>query len=558
MSTDEASKKSNETMIMRIAMAIPNGFYGLMTPVFRLAGELFERFAPQIEVNTWNKYCDSLADRKFCDQDTADLLKTIRNRPFPANVIGMLATMIKLPMETFRQAREIYTLDTQYANLAKTTPNPAPVDALVRSMIVDPGRASENRAKLKSHGYDDTQIDNIVLSHYRMVDDNVLRINFLRGNITETTLYERMRELGYTDVRTGEIIQTWQYLPGPQDLLFMVAKEAFEPDSVKLLGLGDEFPVDQVSFMKQQGISEFWSKKYWAAHWNQPSIGQGFEMFHRGVITYEELQLLFKTVEIPPFWRDKLTKIAYQPLARVDVRRMHDMGVIGPDRLVKAYTDIGYSPDDAVDMANFTIKFNTANNQEVTRGSVTSGYEDGLISRADALELLLSLDYDDDTADWYLNQADYNREKKLLDLQMDNVKEKFLLSISTETQTRSDLNAMGLRGEKITALLESWYLDQYKYSALPSKSDLDRFLLRGIISQDQYRQVMTRHGFAANHLQWFIEELQPEVDGTYRKPTKADLNNWYKKGTITEAEWRTEYSDMGYPVKYINNYFKSL
>ncbi|GAI84798.1 unnamed protein product, partial [marine sediment metagenome] len=75
------------------------------------------------------------------------------------------------------------------------------------------------------------------------------------------------QELGYTDTRIKEIIQAWSIIPGPADILHMVAKEAFEPDAVKLMGLEDEFPTEQVSWLAKQGLSEFWAMKYWASHW---------------------------------------------------------------------------------------------------------------------------------------------------------------------------------------------------------------------------------------------------------------------------------------------------
>ena len=81
----------------------------------------------------------------------------------------------------------------------------------------------------------------------------------------------------------------------------MVAKEAFEPDIYTTLGLDEEFPSEQVKWLEDQGISEEWARKYWIAHWDQPSIGQGFEMLHRGVIGPATLDMLFRAIEIPSF-----------------------------------------------------------------------------------------------------------------------------------------------------------------------------------------------------------------------------------------------------------------
>ncbi|GAH79863.1 unnamed protein product, partial [marine sediment metagenome] len=72
----------------------------------------------------------------------------------------------------------------------------------------------------------------------------------------------------------------------------------------------------------KKGLSKEWSERYWAAHWNLPSPQQGFEMLHRGVINVSELNMLLRALDVMPFWRDKLTAIAFRRLTRVDIRRM--------------------------------------------------------------------------------------------------------------------------------------------------------------------------------------------------------------------------------------------
>jgi len=558
MGAEEASDTGQKTMLWKIAAKTAQGFLDLVPNFIIKILTSLQRETPFMSNETWNKWADSLVTKKHIDQDTADLLKPLAELPFPWGGIAMVMSVMQVNMADLRIAMDVNSMDMQYDAQAKATPHPAPIDNLVRSMIIDPGRSAENRAKLKQHGFDDLQIDNIILSYYATVPEAVIKTNFLRGNITEAMLYERMRELGYTDARTAEIIQTWSIIPGPQDLFWMVGKEAFEPETIKMLGLDAEFPSAQSPALEAQGISREWQEKYWAAHWDQPSIGQGFEMLHRGEINLEQLNVLFKTVEMPNFWRQKLTNIAYKPLTRVDVRRMHDVGVVGPERLVKAYADLGYNAQDSLDMANWTIKFNTNNDKELSKASVMSMFEDDLISRSEALDLLLSLDYDTDLAEIYITQAEFDRDKKLLDLQFDNLKDMFMLGMSSETITRDTLNKIGIRPEKIDALLTDWKLNKYKYQNIPSRSDIDGFLVKGIITEGEWKTLMDRHGYSVPHMLWILADLKGKVSQEGRPPSKADLANWYKKNVILETEWRAEMKLLGYNDKYIEYYFRSL
>ena len=556
MGQKEATNKTMESMMLEFEKGWASWSVKYAPHLVQAYTKEFYKQQQPNEKNNWSKKCDGWAKAGQIDQATADFFKQVpEQEPIVAMILKALMP-ITLFFKWLRSNNDIASLDMQYKALAKATPNPAPVDNLVRSMMIDPNRANENRAELKKYGFNDTQIDNIVLSYYRLYEENTVRVCYLRGIIDETKMYERMRELGYTDTRTKEIVQTWELLPPPQDLFTMVAKEAFEPDIYKKLGLDAEFPTEQVEWLKKQGISEDWARKYWIAHWAQPSIGQGFEMLHRGVIDLDTLDLLFRATEIPSFWRDKLTKIAYQPYTRVDVRRMHNLGTIGDEELIKAYLDLGYDAEHALNMANFTIKYNAETQQQLTRSTILNTYREGLVSRKDAVQMLKNLDYDEGLANFYLTLEDYEKEKELQKLKIENIRDQFLLNLMNEQEARSLLNQLGLLGEKTDLLIEEWNIQIYKYQRLPSKSDLDVWLIKGVIQENEYIDTMKNLGYTWRHIQLYLTEMIGERDQEGRAPTKSDLDRWVKKKYINELEYRKELGNMGYSNKYIKMYLK--
>ncbi len=558
MATKETAEKDNANFLWKLADKVAAAFIVRLPGSVQGIYDASKGLVPAFTNEGWDNWTNKLVTDGLIDQDTADRLKPLARYSFPWGGILMILTLLRVKMTDMSTTLDVYALDRQYDVMARTTPHPAPVDNLVRSMIIDPGRATENRAELKKHGYSDLQIDNIILSYYRTVDEGTLRTLFLRGIIDTSRLYERMRELGYTDQRTGEIIQTWVVLPGPQDLFMMVAKEAFEPDIYTTLGLDEEFPSEQIKWLEQQGISQEWARKYWIAHWDQPSIGQGFEMLHRGVIDNATLDMLFRAIEIPSFWRDKLTQIAYRPYTRVDTRRMHDLGVLTDSELIESYMALGYDAEKALKMANFTIRFNAEGNAQLTRSAILESFRESLITHSQAVALLMEQDYSEDLASYYLELEAFRRDKKLRDQKIDNLRDQFLLSQLSRSAVRDQLNQLDLRGEKVDSLMETWTLDAYKYAAIPSKSDLDSFLSKGIITEGQYRDYMARHGFSQTGVSWYLEDMQPGVGARDRLPTKADLGKWYKKNVILQPRYRSEMALLGYSDEYIDLYFNSL
>jgi len=283
----------------------------------------------------------------------------------------------------------------------------------------------------------------------------------------------------------------------------MVAKEAFEPDLIKLLGLDAELPTGQYEWLKKQGLSEEWINKYWYAHWDVPSVQQGLEMVHRGVLKIEELDILYKAAEVPPFWRDKMTAIAYNPYTRVDVRRMHQLGVLSDSELLTAYQDAGYSPEKAEKMSLFTVRYNQDRQKRLTFSQLIKGFKERIIPRQEAKELLLQLKYDEDQAEYQLMYAEYEVQKEYQDDILANVKERFQNNLTTEQDTLQALNNLNLPAEQIEILMDKWKIRRMVDVKVPSKTDLDKFLAKKIINQDQYRQEMEKLGYNYRYINWY-------------------------------------------------------
>ena len=112
-------------------------------------------------------------------------------------------------------------------------------------------------------------------------------------------------------------------IPPVSDIITMAVREVFTPEIAERFGQYEDFPEPLEDWAGKKGLSKEWAERYWAAHWSLPSATQGFSMLHRGVIDQTELNMLLRAQDVMPFWRDKLTQIAYRPLTRVDVRRMY-------------------------------------------------------------------------------------------------------------------------------------------------------------------------------------------------------------------------------------------
>ncbi len=297
-----------------------------------------------------------------------------------------------------------------------------------------------------------------------------------------------------------------------QDILTMVAHEAFEPDAVQQMGLEDEFPAEQAEWLTKQGLSPFWQMKYWAAHWDQPSIQMGFEMLHRGVIDRPTLDMLFRTVELPPYWREKLVQIAYQPYTRVDVRRMYDMGVLGDAELKTAYTDIGYDSEHADKMVEFTKRYVEDADRDLTKSEILKGYRNALLTEADARNLLQDIRYTEAQARYYIELEDYKELEATQSAAIATIKARYTANLIDRADAQRLLDGLNIPAAQVTLWLQRWDVSIISDPKLPSKTDLDKFYISGVINDDQYNLEMIKLGYGAIYISWY-KQMADKIKG---------------------------------------------
>ncbi len=212
--------------------------------------------------------------------------------------------------------------------------------------------------------------------------------------------------LGYND----EDIKYWKelswFLPGPADLVRWQAKEVFEPEMIERYGLGDGFGALKHEDFRKAGVTEPQELNFWMAHWEHASFGQVIEMLHRGVLSLDKTmpapptteegwkardaegeKALFDwygLVEIPPFWRARLTAMSWNVPTRVDVRRWWDMRTINEAELRNVYHRQGYHGEDLDNYVEWTKVY-------VALPDIIARVKNEWISRAEGKEELLAL-----------------------------------------------------------------------------------------------------------------------------------------------------------------------
>lgn len=372
------------------------------------------------------------------------------------------------------------------------------------------GEVSEGelRKNLRELGFDDRQVNIMIEARKALLDVGRIQELYNRGEISAEEAKRRFAQLGYDPKQQEELLKLAGYIPTVSDFIRMAVREVFTPEVAEKYGLFEDYPEELDKYARMAGLDPKFAKYYWAAHWELPSFTQGVEMYHRGIITYDELVTLLRSLDVMPYWRDKLIKLSETPFTRVDVRRMYQLGVLSFEEMVRAYMDLGYSREKAEKLAEFTAKDATEEERNLTKTEVTTLYRNGTITREEAASFLKEIGYPPEHIELILSLEDYRKGKERLDKIKSTVGRRYIRGFIDRNDVVVLLSKEGIPSREIEELIAAWDLEKEERAGLPTKTELTRFVKKGIINLNQYRDMMKRLGYPDEVIEWYVKDIE--------------------------------------------------
>ncbi|MBA7617778.1 hypothetical protein ES703_25096 [subsurface metagenome] len=422
---------------------------------------------------------------------------------------------------------------------------PAETIAALRRKLID---FPTSVADLQKHGYDfDTQTNLYHLSRELLRLTELITL-YRRGQFENIeVLYEKATQVGWTSEDVDYMLKVTEVIPTAGDIIRYAVREVYTPEIAEAFGQYQELPEvleKAATDIIAAGLPEPTFTKEWAAHWLLPSILQGFEMLHRGVIPFKStadqplsLERLMRALDIMPAWREPLKAISYSPYTRVDVRRMHKIGVLDNEAVFTAYADVGFSPfapgcvhdtvaaafacetcrhfSKAGHMLDFTILYNAEppevekteddKERERTKSDILTGLADGLVDEGEAVELLTKLKYGAASIAYYLGRVDYERDKDELTTSLRYLHDSYLKGVITFAGVTDELGKLNLPTKMVEYYQRTWDLERLARSNKPTKSELMTFLRKGVIDDATWHAEMIGLGYPDRYIQWYAK-----------------------------------------------------
>ena len=336
-----------------------------------------------------------------------------------------------------------------------------------------------------------------------------------RGILTDEETRANLKARGWIARDVQALLDASLLIPPVPDLISMAVREAFSPEIAERFGQFEDFPAPFAEAAAKQGISAEWAQRYWAAHWALPSIQMGFEMVHRGVIGVEDLNLLLRAQDIMPFWRDKLTQISFSPLTRVDIRRMHKVGVLTEDDVNRAYHDIGYSDLNSERLTEFTLRLSKPKAAEdvdelakLTRASVLGFFEDGIIDATRARSLLIDLGVSEQATELFISAKEADLERADRKDQIDLIVAQQRAGILQFDEAQDKLSGLGLATREQERAITRLMREKAQATLLPSRSSLAKMFTAQVIDRKEYLATLQARGYSKKWSDRFLKMVE--------------------------------------------------
>jgi len=370
-----------------------------------------------------------------------------------------------------------------------TIPDPA---TLITNYIRKPETEEKIRGWMHRLGFSDEAIGAFLTAVERYPDLALLRDMYFRGELSREEFIDRLIKEGFTPEYAERMERTMWYIPPPADLVRFAVREVFRPEIVEKYKMYLDWPKEFGEWSRKVGMDERWAKYYWYAHWVLPSAMQGFEMVHRRakwedgkVFDEEDMDALLRTLDIMPAFRTLLMQIAYRPLTRVDVRRMYAVGVLDPEGVYWAYRDLGYDHTNAERMRDFTIRYETAKERDLSKTDVLSAYEKEIIDKAEALDYLKRLGYSEEEALILTLRIEYKKLEKIKETRIKNLHSLYLRNEIEADTVYERLGDLGLPGKEIDALLHDWDREREDRIESLTKAEILDMMKWGVITEEE-------------------------------------------------------------------------
>lgn len=257
----------------------------------------------------------------------------------------------------------------------------------------------------------------------------------------------------------------------------------------------------------QNGLMpEHWQPLYDTAG-NPPGVQEMVSMWHRGVLTLDELVQGIKESRLKDKYIQRVIDAAETLLPERSVVSLVSKNAITPAAGMDILLRRGYSKDIATALISEAHTTKTAATRSLTATQVVALYEDRAIDLPTTQGMLASLRYDDSEVGWLITLADLRRIKKFNDAAISRVHTQYVAHKIDSTRATTTLDALGISPDQRNDLLALWDIERTVSTKQLTLAQIEAAFKKQVISPAVAFQRLQEIGYAVDDAAIIMETL---------------------------------------------------
>ena len=355
------------------------------------------------------------------------------------------------------------------------------------------------------------------------------------GKMGVGQVQENAKSLGWSEADVQSLIDASSHGPSVMDVVRMGDFGSYGGGSEDGINASGSAPSgsDADKDILWSGIDPAVFAKIWASHWQTPSFGEAAQLKVRGFMSDSDLQTILAYNGIHPRFRQAMINGIYNPISILQLNRLVKYKLIDAAQLTAHLEKDGYLPEDAQLLSNMFERMNaappasdatakdtaTAKEQDLTRGDILTGLQDGLFTEDEVTTALLGLGYEQQEIEYFIARVEFEQSKTDTTSQIAAYKQAYVTNVMDYNTTADALSKLNLSGDRQARLFNLWDLEKSVKVVKPTKAEVLAFMRSGIIDEATAINELRGLGYPDVYIAWYIESAQPKPKAV--KTTKA-------------------------------------
>ena len=366
-----------------------------------------------------------------------------------------------------------------------------------------------------------------------------------RGLVNDEEIETKIRGTGVLNQFESDIFKSlMEQIPPPTDLVRFMLRDVEDPAVIDALQLDAEFEE------KFQGKVEEWAKgqgmprevmlRYWRAHWQSIAPGQLYTMMHRlrkdsldpAMAALEVTQALVEQVlgidDVLPTWRKRLVAISYRLPRILDVAKFFNADIWGEPELLDYYQNYGYSPANAKAKTGLVKRLRQETDNKAARllskANLSNAFRAGVLSENEYRDGLRMIDFNDTQIDQSVREATLLRKIDQRKRVKNAIKCRFKECAIGNAEAVSALVNAGWDVTDALAEVTCWKQVCSAKGREASTAQLCEWYGLGLLSDAEYRSRLTKMGWSRDDVSRIIGQCDVKQTTKAAKAAKASKN----------------------------------